>query len=305
MDDKSSLLMTEEPLIINKKLATIIGLNEAIIVQQIEYWVNINKKANKKENYKENFFWTYNSVKKWTEQFPFWSKETVKRTLNKLREKEILIVGIYNKESYDKTLWYRINYFALNELEEEYDSKQVKVPEAQLYQLIGKKYPSRKVKNTHQDGQKIPTNKTNINKTNINKTNKSSSSKEENEEEVDTDVSLILKESSKINLKLSRKVVEQLLTGYNLKEILRIIAAINNPEEIKNVRAYMQKALVENSKEVKVTKNITNNIKSDGVIAASNIKSYGKKETRFNNYAQREYDYEELEDELLGWPKQL
>lgn len=182
---------------------------------------------------------------------------------------------------------------------------QVEVSETQSYQLIGKNALSRQGKMPHQDREKCPTNKTNINKTNINKTNKSSSSKEESEEEVDTDVSLILKESSKINLKLSRKVVEQLLTGYNLKEILRIIAAINNPEEIKNVRAYMQKALVENSKEVKVTKNITNNIKSDGVIAASNIKSYGKKETRFNNYAQREYDYEELGDELLGWPEQL
>ena len=78
MDSKSELLMTEEPLIINKKLAAIIGLNESIIVQQIEYWININKKADKKDNYKDGFFWTYNSVKKWTEQFPFWSKETVK-----------------------------------------------------------------------------------------------------------------------------------------------------------------------------------------------------------------------------------
>ena len=118
MDSKSELLMTEEPLIINKKLAAIIGLNESIIVQQIEYWININKKADKKDNYKDGFFWTYNSVKKWTEQFPFWSKETVKRILNKLREKEILITGNYNKEIYDKTLWYRINYSKLNELGE-------------------------------------------------------------------------------------------------------------------------------------------------------------------------------------------
>ncbi|MGL4760425.1 MAG: replication initiator protein A [Sarcina sp.] len=162
---------------------------------------------------------------------------------------------------------------------------QVEVSESQSYQLIGKKYPSRKAKNTHQEGQKIPTNKTNINKTNINKTKKSSSKEKVEEEEIESDIDLILRETSKINLKLSRKVTEQLLLGYNLKEILRVIAAINNPSEIKNVGAYVKKALVENSKskEVTINNNITKEVKANG------------------NFKGREYDYEKEENELYGF----
>jgi prophage antirepressor-like protein len=165
---------------------------------------------------------------------------------------------------------------------------QVEVSESQSYQLIGKKHPSRRAKNTYQEGQKIPTNKTNINKTNINKTNKSSSNEKVEEEEIESDIDLILRETSKINLKLSRKVTEQLLLGYNLKEILRVIAAISNPSEIKNAGAYVRKALVENSKttEVKVTNNITNELKGNG------------------NFKGRDYDqafYDDLKDSDDFW----
>jgi hypothetical protein len=42
----SKLLLDEQPLLIMPKLATKIGLNESIIVQQIHYWNEINKKSN-------------------------------------------------------------------------------------------------------------------------------------------------------------------------------------------------------------------------------------------------------------------
>ena len=152
---------------------------------------------------------------------------------------------------------------------------QVEVSESQSYQLIGKKPLSREGKNPHQDREKSPSNKTNINKTNINKTNINktniSSSKEKVEEE-DSDTDLILKESSKINLKLSRKVVEQLLTGYSIKEILRVIAAINNPSEVKSVGAYMRKSLVENSKSINITKTTVKEVKSNGNFKSRDIK---------------------------------
>ncbi|WP_297439386.1 replication initiator protein A [uncultured Clostridium sp.] len=160
---------------------------------------------------------------------------------------------------------------------------QVEVSESQSYQLIGKKPLSREGKNPHQDREKSPSNKTNINKTNINKTNINktniSSSKEKVEEE-DSDIDLILKESTKSNLKLSRKVVEQLLTGYTIKEILRVIAAINNPSEIKNVGAYMKKSLVENSKSINITKTTVKEVKPNGNFESRDIKN---------------------DEELMGW----
>ena len=147
---------------------------------------------------------------------------------------------------------------------------QVEVSESQSYQLIGKNPLSREGKNPHQDREKSPSNKTNINKTNINKTNISSSKEKVEEEDSDTD--LILKESTKINLKLSRKVVEQLLTGYSIKEILRVIAVINNPSEVKNVGAYMKKSLVENSKSINITKTTVKEVKPNGNFESRDIK---------------------------------
>ncbi|HAW0453640.1 TPA: DUF968 domain-containing protein [Escherichia coli] len=35
-----SLLMTSQPIVINRDLACRIGLNEAIVLQQLHYWLN-------------------------------------------------------------------------------------------------------------------------------------------------------------------------------------------------------------------------------------------------------------------------
>ena len=37
--DMSRLLLEDEPLVVLPKLATVIGLNEAIILQQLHYWL--------------------------------------------------------------------------------------------------------------------------------------------------------------------------------------------------------------------------------------------------------------------------
>ena len=104
----SYLLFNDPPLVVNPRLATLIGLNEAIILQQIHYWVQINKKS--KKNYKDGYYWTYNSIPGWCEQFPFWSEGTVKRTFSSLKKQNLIIVSNYNKLKKDRTNWYRVNY---------------------------------------------------------------------------------------------------------------------------------------------------------------------------------------------------
>ena len=41
----SMYLFDEQPIVANKTLAREIGLNEALILQQINYWIEINKKS--------------------------------------------------------------------------------------------------------------------------------------------------------------------------------------------------------------------------------------------------------------------
>ena len=105
-----SLLLNENPLIVMPTLAAHIGLNEAIILQQVHYWL---LKSDKLEDGRK---WTYNSYESWKEQFPFWSVATIKRTISSLEKQELLISGNHNKAAFDKTKWYTLNYLKIQSM---------------------------------------------------------------------------------------------------------------------------------------------------------------------------------------------
>lgn len=108
----SRLLLDEHPLMVMPNLAKAIGLNEAIVLQQIHYWNEMNKKTN--NNFKDGYYWTFNSYDGWCEQFPFWSEHTIRRAINNLEKMGLLIAGNYNKLKIDRTKWYRIDYEKLD-----------------------------------------------------------------------------------------------------------------------------------------------------------------------------------------------
>ena len=107
----SKLLLDKHPLLVIPNLAVLVGLNEAIILQQIHYWIEINREADK--NFREGFYWTYNSYENWQRQFPFWSVITIKRAITSLRKKGLIVCANYNQMTIDRTQWYRIDYPAL------------------------------------------------------------------------------------------------------------------------------------------------------------------------------------------------
>ena len=109
------LLFNEHPIVINRKLAKCLGLKEAVVFQQIHYWLEVNKRT--KNNFKDDKYWTYNSVKAWHEnEFDFLSLRTVERTLQKLEKDGLLESKTFNKMAGDKTKWYTINYDKLLEV---------------------------------------------------------------------------------------------------------------------------------------------------------------------------------------------
>ena len=108
------ILFNQVPLLVNVDLACILGVNESIVLQQVHYWVEKNKKD--RRNSRDGFTWTYNTYKEWKEQFPFWSDSTIKRIFSKLEKMGVLVSAKYNKKSFDRTKWYRIDYEILNEL---------------------------------------------------------------------------------------------------------------------------------------------------------------------------------------------
>lgn len=109
---KASWLFSKHPLLVDQDLATVIGLNEAIVLQQLNYW--LHSKSAKKINDK---WWVYNTYENWKEQnFPFWSIPTVKRTFSSLEKKEVVVSANFNRAGFDKTKWYSIDESKLNQL---------------------------------------------------------------------------------------------------------------------------------------------------------------------------------------------
>ena len=88
----------------NIEFAKRYGVDEAIMVKSFQFWIRLNK-ANK-VNYHDKRYWTYNTNEALTEYYPFWSKKQVRRIIESLVDKEILIKGNYNKIAYDRTIWY-------------------------------------------------------------------------------------------------------------------------------------------------------------------------------------------------------
>ncbi len=99
----TKLLIDEYPLMVLPSLAEAIGLNEAILLQQIHYWLH---KSGKIRDGRE---WIFNKHEEFIEQFPFWSERTFKRVVSSLVKKKLIIVGHYNKNKWDRTNWYTID----------------------------------------------------------------------------------------------------------------------------------------------------------------------------------------------------
>ncbi|SNS22343.1 hypothetical protein SAMN05446037_100696 [Anaerovirgula multivorans] len=111
----SKILLDSQPLVVIPELAAEIGLNEAIILQQINYWVLKNKAKN--SNLRDGYYWTYNSYVEWEKNFPFWSNSTIVRAIKKLETKKLLITSDkYNLVASDRTKWYRIDYKVLDDI---------------------------------------------------------------------------------------------------------------------------------------------------------------------------------------------
>ncbi len=80
------------------------GVSPAVMIAAIQRWIRKNK-ANEK-NQHEGRTWTFNSIRAWSELFPFWTEKQIRLILGKLIEAKVLMTANLNKNSYDQTLWY-------------------------------------------------------------------------------------------------------------------------------------------------------------------------------------------------------
>ncbi len=90
----------------NVEIAAKYGMLEAVLFENISYWVEKNK-AND-VHFHDGCYWTYNSSRAFAEMFPYASSRTISRALHHLCDEGLVITGDYNNSPYDKTLWYTL-----------------------------------------------------------------------------------------------------------------------------------------------------------------------------------------------------
>lgn len=111
--NSSRLLIDEPPIVLQPSLAVLLGVNEALFIQQLHYWIQYSK------NIRNGRKWVYNSYESWQEKLPFISVTTIKRIISSLKKKGILLSDCFNKNGFDRTSWYTLDYEKLNALLQE------------------------------------------------------------------------------------------------------------------------------------------------------------------------------------------
>jgi uncharacterized phage protein (TIGR02220 family) len=88
-------------------VATEIGLEEAILLANIAYWVDKNM-ANGKHLFNGKH-WTYNSHNAFLTLFPYLkSRKKIEKIIKNLTDLNLIEKGYFNKSSYDRTTWYSL-----------------------------------------------------------------------------------------------------------------------------------------------------------------------------------------------------
>ncbi len=91
-------------------MAVAIGLNESILLLQLDYWISAT------DLYRDGCWWTYQSTRKIHQKFPFWGVATIHRIVQSLVKQELIFVANYNKRPGDKTQWFALNHKRIQEI---------------------------------------------------------------------------------------------------------------------------------------------------------------------------------------------
>lgn len=141
----------------NVELATRFGVEKAVIIQNLYFWINHN--AKNKKHIHDGSVWTFNSSTAFAKLFPYIKERTIARYLTELENDNIIKSGKYNTNLFDKTKWYSFSDCFLYELNDlGYD-----VSEMMPYQNM--QFDTQKMANrAAENGEPIPYNKHTDNK---------------------------------------------------------------------------------------------------------------------------------------------
>lgn len=89
------------------ELAEKFGLNNAIFLQDIAYWIEFNRKND--TAFKDGRYWTYSTMNELAERHPYWNKNQVRHIVDTCKKNGWIIVEHYDKSSYNRRNWYSLS----------------------------------------------------------------------------------------------------------------------------------------------------------------------------------------------------
>jgi hypothetical protein len=104
------LLIDEAPLIVLPTLAKHIGYKEALVLQQLHYFLQITP------NVIDGVPWVYNTYEQWQEHIPFLSSRTLRRIMTDLEAMNLIRSERMEAHLWYQRKWYTINYETLYDL---------------------------------------------------------------------------------------------------------------------------------------------------------------------------------------------
>lgn len=110
----SSCLLPEPGITLLPSLAGKIGVNEALFLQQIHYW--ITRQAGAIDQYGR--YWIYNTIKQWQEQLSFLSESTIKRAIVNL-ESDGVLLSTWIGTGFSRKKAYTIDYDRVDRISQE------------------------------------------------------------------------------------------------------------------------------------------------------------------------------------------
>jgi hypothetical protein len=107
-----NILLTDgTPFVVSGALIRRVGLEEALVLQQIHYWL----RPSRNKNVRDGKHWVHNTYAQWQKQFPFWSVKKIQRIFKTL-EREGFLHSVTRHTCWHKTKFYTLNYAKLSPL---------------------------------------------------------------------------------------------------------------------------------------------------------------------------------------------
>jgi len=100
--------------IFDAQVAKKYGVDEAIILQALIFWIRKNKAENRNmhpieiNGEKVERTWTFNTINTWASYFPFWTQWQVERIINSLKKQNVIVTGHFENDPWKRKLSYAL-----------------------------------------------------------------------------------------------------------------------------------------------------------------------------------------------------